>query len=393
MWGRELRVWPGLLRPSTERVRWWDIALAAVIAAFSVIDTVLDQTVGDRAVALAGVEIAAAALLALRRARPLIALSGALGLLGAAELVLGHYQSWASVLIALVAVYSAAAYATNLPYVLAVAAALAVTLAVGEPAGRAAADALWTIIALSLPLSVGLTVRRFRTRETEAQQRAAQVEQERAQQVAAAAAAERRRIARELHDIVSHSLGVIVLHAGAAEQAFDRAPEKARQAVHTIRGTGLEAIGEMSRLVGLLRDDTQATTAPQPTLADLGRLLAAVRAGGMDVALHTEGVVRALPAAIELNAYRVVQEGLTNVAKHTRGGTATVTVAYQPDSLTVEISDDATATAPGPGGGFGLAGLRERVAVFGGGLDYGCRTAGGWAVRARFPVPAAKPQS
>jgi signal transduction histidine kinase len=113
----------------------------------------------------------------------------------------------------------------------------------------------------------------------------------------------------------------------------------------------------------------------------------------MDVALHTEGVVRALPAAIELNAYRVVQEGLTNVAKHTRGGTATVTVAYQPDSLTVEISDGATATAPAPGGGFGLAGLRERVAVFGGRLDYGRRMAGGWAVRARFPVPAAKPQS
>jgi signal transduction histidine kinase len=163
--------------------------------------------------------------------------------------------------------------------------------------------------------------------------------------------------------------------------------------VHTIRATGLEAIGEMSRLVGLLRDDTRAPTAPQPTLADVGRLLAAVRAGGMDVVLHTEGAVRALPAGIELNAYRVVQEGLTNVAKHTRGGTAAVTVAYQRDSLTVEVSDDAPGTAPGPGGGFGLAGLRERVAVFGGRLDYGRRTAGGWAVRARFPVPTPEPQS
>ena len=118
-----------------------------------------------------------------------------------------------------------------------------------------------------------------------------------------------------------------------------------------------------------------------------------VPSGGVDVALHTEGVVCALPAAIELNAYRVVQEGLTNVAKHTDGGTATVTVAYQPDSLTVEIIDDAATTAPGREGGFGLAGLRERVAIFGGRLDYGRRTSGGWTVQARFPVPAAEPQS
>jgi signal transduction histidine kinase len=393
MWGRKPRGWPGSVRRSVAQIRWWDIVLAAGTAAFSVVDTALDATLGGRTVTLAGVETAAAALLTARRVHPLVALSGALGLLGTAELVLGHYQTWASVLIALVAVYSAAAYATNLPYTLAVVAAFAVTLGVGEPAGQAAGNVLWTVIALSLPLAVGLTARRFRTREAEAQQRAAHLEAERAQQVAEASAVERQRIARELHDIVSHSLGVMVLQAGAAEQAFDRAPQKARQAVRTIRATGLEAIDEMSRLVGLLRDDTQATTAPQPTLADLERLLAAVRSGGVDVGLHTEGVVRALPAAIELNAYRVVQEGLTNVVKHNCAGTATVTVAYQPDCLTVEVSDEGTATANGPGGGFGLAGLRERVAVFGGRLDYGPRSAGGWAVRACFPVPVAEPRS
>jgi signal transduction histidine kinase len=373
-------------------VRWWDVALAAGIAAFSIIDTMLDEALRDRVVPVAGVEVVAAALLSLRRVLPLIALTGALGFLGAAELFLGHYQSWASVLIGLVAVYSAAAYASNLPYTVAVVIAFAVTLGAGQPAGQAAGNVLWTLIALSLPLVMGVTVRRSRAREAQAQQRAAHLDHERAAQVAATAAAERRRIARELHDIVSHSLGVIVLQAGAAEHAFDRAPDKARQAVHTIRTTGLEAIGEMSRLVGLLRDDTQATTAPQPTLADLERLLATVRAGGVDVALHTEGAVRALPAAIELNAYRVVQEGLTNVAKHTRGSTATVTVTYRPDSLTVEINDDSTSTVTGPGGGFGLAGLSERVAVFGGQLDYGRRKAGGWQVRANFPAPVQEPQ-
>jgi signal transduction histidine kinase len=373
-------------------MRWWDVALAAAIAAFSVIDTVLDSTVA-RPVALASVETAAALLLAVRRVHPLIVLSGALGLVGVAELLLGHYQTWAAVLIGLVAAYSAAAYASNLPYILAVVAGFAVTLGVGQPAGQAAGNVLWTLIALSLPLTAGTTVRRFRTREAEARQRAARFQQEHAQQVAAAAAVEHRRIARELHDIVSHSLGIMVLQAGAAEQAFDRAPEKAREAVRTIRVTGLEAIGEMSRLVGLLRDDTQATTAPQPTLADLERLLATVHAGGVDTRLRTEGPVRALPAAIELNAYRVVQEGLTNVAKHTAGCTATVTIKYTPDSLVVDVSDNATATAKGPGGGFGLAGLRERVAVFGGRLDYGGRAAGGWTVQAWFPVPTVEPKS
>lgn len=397
MWGRWVARWPGtlgLLRP----VLWWDVALAAGVAVFSIIDTVLDSTLGDVAVRLAAAEVAASALLGVRRLRPLVAVTGALGILGAAQILLGHYQSWASLVIALVAVYSAAAHAGNLPYTIAIACAFVVTLGAGEPTGQAAGNIVWTCIALSLPLGMGVTVRRVRAREALALQRVSQFDRERAEQAAAAADAERRRIARELHDIVSHSLGVMVLQAGAAEQAFDRAPDNARAAVQAIRSTGLEAISEMSRLVGLLRDDPSVTTAPQPTLADLGRLLDTVRASGVRVALRTDGLVRSLPAAIELNAYRVVQEGMTNAVKHARGSTVTVTVTCRPDSLSVEVSNDATVVTPTtvavgataedhPGGGFGLAGLSERLAVFGGRLEYGHRAAGGWTLHARFPMP------
>ena len=210
--------------------------------------------------------------------------------------------------------------------------------------------------------------------------------------MAAAVAGERRRIARELHDIISHALGVMVLQAGAADQALDGEPVKARKAVRTIRATGLDAIGEMGRLVGLLRDDDGSPAmAPQPTLADIDRLAAAACADGVDVQVHIFGEVRPLGPAVELNAYRVVQEGLTNALKHAPRTKITITITYQADELLIEISNDGEATGPGPGSGFGLAGLRERVAVFGGRFHAGRRAAGGWAVSASFPASRSEP--
>jgi signal transduction histidine kinase len=389
----------GLLRRSGSVVRrpsrsWLaDLAVAGGVGLFAVGDAVFSADWPAPTAWSAVVAAAASAFLLVRRVRPLVALTGALGVLAVSELALGHYQAWGAVLIALMATYGAAAYGRNVPFTVTVLVAFAAVMGLGEPAGRAAADLLWTLVALSLPLAVGLTVRRSRSREAHARRRSEEGEWDRALQVAAAVAGERRRIARELHDIISHALGVMVLQAGAADQALDREPVKARQAVRAIRATGLDAIGETGRLVGLLRDDDGAPAmAPQPTLADIDRLVAAACADGVDVQVRIAGEARPLGPAVELNAYRVVQEGLTNALKHAPHSTITITITYRADDLLVEVSNDGGATGPGPGSGFGLAGLRERVAIFGGRLEAGRRPAGGWTVSASFPASPPEPR-
>jgi signal transduction histidine kinase len=389
----------GLLRRSGSVVRrpsrsWLaDLAVAGGVGLFAVGDAVFSADWPAPTAWSAVVAAAASAFLLVRRVRPLVALTGALGVLAVSELALGHYQAWGAVLIALIATYGAAAYGRNVPFTVTVLVAFAAVMGLGEPAGRAAADLLWTLVALSLPLAVGLTVRRSRSREAHARRRSEEGEWDRALQVAAAVAGERRRIARELHDIISHALGVMVLQAGAADQALDREPVKARQAVRAIRATGLDAIGETGRLVGLLRDDDGAPAmAPQPTLADIDRLVAAACADGVDVQVRIAGEARPLGPAVELNAYRVVQEGLTNALKHAPHSTITITITYRADDLLVEVSNDGGATGPGPGSGFGLAGLRERVAIFGGRLEAGRRPAGGWTVSASFPASPPEPR-
>ena len=197
---------------------------------------------------------------------------------------------------------------------------------------------------------------------------------------------ERRRIARELHDIISHSLGVLVLQAGAAEQVLERDPERAREVLHSIRATGQEAIGEMGTLLGLIRGEAVASREPQPSLADLDRLVAKMREAGLDVGLEIQGERRPLPAALELSAFRIVQEGLTNALKHAGPAHTCVRLRYGDDELEVEVADDGNGNGNGRGNRRGLAGIGERVAVFGGRLDAGPRPDGGWTLRAGFPL-------
>jgi signal transduction histidine kinase len=162
-------------------------------------------------------------------------------------------------------------------------------------------------------------------------------------------------------------------------------PDRARQALAQIRQTGQEAIGELSTLVGLIREDPP-TSDPQPTLADIARLVESTRAAGLEVQLHTQGPARPLPAAVELNAYRVVQEGLTNALKHAGHAKVNVLLHYLPSNLEIEIVDDGHAAQRGSGGRHGLPGLRERVAVFGGRFEAGSQPHGGWRIRASFPT-------
>ncbi|HEX3512750.1 MAG TPA: histidine kinase [Trebonia sp.] len=200
-----------------------------------------------------------------------------------------------------------------------------------------------------------------------------------------AAAAERARIARELHDIVAHHLSVIVLQA-----AGGRASGKPAEAtLEKIESSGRQALAETRRLLGVMRDPDQETWfAPRPGIGELDALADSVRAAGLPVNLVISGHRAALPAAADVSVYRIVQEALTNVLKHAGPGRADVSVACAEEAVTVEITDNGTGAAGGqtPAGGHGLAGMRERVAVFGGELRAGPRPGGGFAVRARLPL-------
>jgi signal transduction histidine kinase len=210
---------------------------------------------------------------------------------------------------------------------------------------------------------------------------------ERAEQAREALRAERARIARELHDVLAHAVSVIVLQARGARHALADRPQEARTAIDAIERTASQALGEMRRLLNVLRaDDIGATLAPQPSLARMEPLITQVRAAGLSVELQIEGMTRELPAGIDLCAYRIVQEALTNSLKHAGPATAAVVLRYGNDALDVEIADTGTANVNGDLAGLGLAGMRERVALFGGQLESGPRPGGGYLVKARLPL-------
>jgi signal transduction histidine kinase len=221
--------------------------------------------------------------------------------------------------------------------------------------------------------------------------RAARLEAERHAQAKVAAAAERARIARELHDVVAHHVSVMVVQADGAGYALQTDPDRAAAALQAIAGTGRQALAEMRRLLGVLRSaDDQAALAPVPGLGELRELLDQARAAGLEVAYTLSGVPRDLPEGAELAAYRVVQESLTNTRKH--GGlaaTAAVALRYEPDGLVVEVTDDGLGGGASDSGGHGLAGMRERIAMYGGTVTAGPLPGGGFGVTARLPCPKA----
>jgi signal transduction histidine kinase len=198
---------------------------------------------------------------------------------------------------------------------------------------------------------------------------------------------ERARIARELHDAIAHNVSMMVVQAGAERKVLEPEGGSTREVLETIEKIGRGALTEMRRLVGMLRSDAADPLAPQPGLDDLPTLVGQVREAGLPVELQVEGEKRGLPVGIELSAYRIVQEALTNALKHAGDARATVHVRYGADSLELEIVDDgAGAPALVASGGHGLAGMEERVALFGGRLDAGRRPSGGFAVRVLLPI-------
>jgi len=212
---------------------------------------------------------------------------------------------------------------------------------------------------------------------------------ERERDVAAreAVVAERARIARELHDAIAHNVSMMVVQAGAERRVLDEEQSSTREVLATVESIGRGALTEMRRLVGMLRSDENDPLTPQPGLGDLPQLVTQVREAGLPVELSIEGDRRELPVGLELSAFRIVQEALTNALKHAGDARATVRVRYGPDSLELEIVDDgAGADARADGGGHGLVGMRERVALYGGRFEANRRAAGGFTVRALLPI-------
>jgi signal transduction histidine kinase len=250
------------------------------------------------------------------------------------------------------------------------------------------ADFLVNLLALILAFTVGITVRTRRAYVAALEARAELLEREREDNARLAVALERGRIAREMHDVVAHNVSVVVVQAAAAERLVETDPERARQAMRDVATTGRQALTEMRRLLGVLRDgEPSDDLGPQPGVAELAALTATVEDAGMRVELSVQGEERPLPASAALSVYRIVQEALTNSLRHAGPARARVILRYLPDALEVQVSDNGTGgMSPGEHGGQGLIGMRERVALFGGELTAGPRPEGGYSVVARIPT-------
>ncbi|MGE0029356.1 MAG: sensor histidine kinase [Thermoleophilia bacterium] len=365
-----------------------DAALAAGLVGLLVAQVLtLDVVAAEKA----GVCAWAAALLvplALRRRMPvtLLVLVVAGGAAGSA-LPKAVTDVEAVGLIVVLAIYNAAAHTAGRRAAVsgALTAVLAVSALLGDPDGVYLGGVLFFALLFGGPWIAGRVVRRRRESE-----RRIAGERDAAQ---AAIADERARIARELHDVVAHAISVIVLQARGGRALLDEDPDETRGALDTIERTGQQALVEMRRLVGLLReDDGTLALAPQPGLERIDALVGDVRAAGLPVQVRVEGAPVALPPGVDLSAFRIVQEALTNALKHAGPARALVVLRYEDDGIVIDVRDDGGGgDAPtGDGSGHGLAGIRERVALFGGEMEAGPAHDGGFAVRARLPFASAR---
>jgi signal transduction histidine kinase len=298
----------------------------------------------------------------------------------------------------LVAVYSVAAYGSRWVSLAGLAVAelglAAVQLApLGfEFEGLALVGFMGTLAAAWL---LGHFAYNYRAYAARLEERTAELERAREELARRAVTEERLRLARELHDVVAHAMSVIAVQSGVGAHVADSQPEQVGKALAAIEATSRAALTELRRLLGVLRqaDEPQASLTPVPGLANLEGLLAEVAKAGLAVRLRVEGRPAPLPAGVDLSAYRIVQEALTNVVKHAGPATAQVTIRYRDQEVAVEVTDNGRGVAAAAGDGrwgtgHGLIGMRERVAAFGGDLEVGPRPGGGFRVAARLPVAA-----
>ena len=359
------------------RSQWYDVALTAGALAISI--SILTTMPSWEPGPVAGLLVLAHVVpVAFRRTTPRAAFAVSIGA-GVVYLAAG----WPMVglgLAALIMTYSLAAYAARSHSLVGLAAielGLSLEAVFGE--GRPQFDTLvGNLIILAAAWFLGDEARRRREDAVAGQQRLARQ----------AVSEERLRIARELHDVVAHSMSVIAVQAGTGRMVIDDDVDHARRALASIEDTSKRALDEMRRLLGVLRADTDesAALAPVPTLDDLDRLVAYAVEGGTAVDVSVDGDRRKAPAGIELAAYRVLQEALTNVRRHAAGAPARVHLSFEPAELVVEVENPLVdAQLATDGGGHGLLGMRERVSLYGGTFEAGPRPNGTFKVSARIP--------
>jgi signal transduction histidine kinase len=367
-------------------------ALCAVKVGFVLTSTLMSG--GSKPVALLSAVLLTLPL-AWRRTSPLAVALIVAAVIAGDDLAAGWGGAVLSFDCSIIAAYSAGGYARQPRAVTALGALIVANVvdAVGAPGDLAGNLALGVVVFSGVPWLVGQALRRERRRTTELQELTRILMAERQEMARLAVAAERGRIARELHDVVAHAVSVIAIQADAAMHLLDRDPSRARSPLQSIQDISRGALVEMRRLVGLLRDDDeQPPLAPQPGLASLQGLVDDVRRSGLPVTLEIVGDAQVLPPTLDLTAYRVVQEGLTNVLKHAGPARAQVVITYAENSIVIEVRDHVhphngtgAVNSPASGGsGHGLVGLRERVEVLSGQLDTG-PTPDGFALRARMP--------
>ncbi|HEX8648041.1 MAG TPA: histidine kinase [Thermoleophilaceae bacterium] len=368
------------------------ILLALFLAGAALEVTLHDMEPGERAIT-AVAEVAIMLPLLLRRRSPALPLV-VWGVVFAAQDVLGGDLENVFALpfvVILFYAYALGAHGSRRELVLGivasyVGAAYQIVEAAPDP-GDVLGGLMFGAAFLAAPIATARSLRNRRLLAAELSERAERAESEREERARRAVEDERARIARELHDVVAHSISVMTVQAEAVHRIAPRMPEQARTSLETIENTGREALTEMRRLLGVLRrDDEGAELAPQPSLGQVRLLAQRARAAGLPVELAIEGEVRELSPGVDLAAYRVVQEALTEALARAGARSARVLIRYGERDVRIEIADDGAGHARAAGDSAELLGMRERVALYGGELETGPGEEGGFRVRARLPL-------
>jgi signal transduction histidine kinase len=358
-----------------------DVAVGALLVVLAELQIWLSAEVGHGAVVAAVVAPVLGVCVAVRRRHPFAAgivaqaaVAGTFAFWGDTQ-IFGNTIAWFCALYGLTVWTSTGRFVSGTAFV-----TVTNVAASAGPGGSPAKSMPFAVVTLV----VMMLVRRVLG---DRERRARLAERERDIAAREAVVEERARIARELHDAIAHNVSMMVVQAGAERRVLDHEGGPTREVLETIEQIGRTALTEMRRLVGMLRSDADDPLAPQPGIDDLPTLVTQVREAGLPVELEVEGDRRRLPVGLELSAYRIVQEALTNALKHAGNAHASVRVHYGADSLELEIVDDGVGShAPVSSGGHGLVGMRERVALYGGRFDAGRRPAGGFAIRVLLPI-------
>ncbi|MFD7865201.1 sensor histidine kinase [Streptomyces sp. NPDC057682] len=386
---------------------FWAVVLLGLSGMTIVVGDVGDGGRWER-VAMVPVVVGLCVVVALRRRAPekMLLLAIAMGLLQLLSGVRPTVANFAMLVITFTVATVGERWASRLALVCSLCAASLAQLRwpEGTDPHRSWAQTVFLVVVMTVPFVLawvlGDSMRTRRAYFDQLEERAARLEREREAQSKVAVAAERARIARELHDVVAHNVSVMVVQADGAAYVLDAAPDQARQALETISGTGRQALAEMRRLLGVLRTGDGPESGeyvPQPDVEQIEVLIEQVRTAGLAVDFRVEGTPRPLPSGVELTAYRIVQEALTNTRKH--GGPnagASVRLVYFDDGLGLLVEDDGRGAAHelyedggADGAGHGMIGMRERVGMVGGTLDAGPRPGGGFRISALLPLKTA----